>query len=99
VLGRFVRERKWLTLEDAVRKMTSLPASRLKLADRGVLKPGAWADLVLFDPATVIDNSTFNNPFALSSGIRQVWVNGSLVWDEPNPTGARPGVVITRVDR
>ena len=71
VLGRFVRERKWLTLEEAIRKMTSLPASRLKLADRGVVRPGAWADLVLFDPATVIDRSTFDEPFTLSTGIRR----------------------------
>jgi N-acyl-D-amino-acid deacylase len=99
VLGLFVRERHWLTLEDAVRKMTSLPASRLKLSDRGVLKPGAWADLVLFDPATVIDHSTFNDPFALASGIRSVWVNGTLVWDEPRPTGAKPGVVIGATPR
>ena len=96
VLGRFVRERKWLTLEEAVRKMTSLPATRLKLTDRGTLKPGAWADLVLFDPATVIDRSTFDDPFTLSTGIRQVWVNGTLVWEEPRATGARPGVAIAR---
>lgn len=95
VLGRFVRERQWLTLEDAVRKMTSLPAARLGLTDRGVIRPGAWADLVLFDPATVIDRSTFDEPFTLSTGIRQVWVNGTLVWDEPRTTGARPGQVIT----
>jgi len=94
VLGRFVRERKWLPLEEAIRKMTSLPAARLKLTDRGVVRPGVWADLVLFDPATVIDHSTFNEPFILSTGIRNVWVNGTLVWDEPRPTGARPGQVI-----
>ena len=99
VLGRFVRERKWLTLEDAVRKMTSLPAARLKLTDRGVIKPGVWADLVLFDPATVVDNSTFNDPFKLSTGIRNVWVNGTLVWDEPRTAGARPGQVITLAGR
>ena len=94
VLGRFVRERQWLTLEEAVRKMTSLPAARLKLADRGVVRPGAWADLVLFDPATVIDNSTFSEPLRLSTGIRRVWVNGTLVWDEPRATGERPGRAI-----
>jgi N-acyl-D-amino-acid deacylase len=99
VLGRFVRERKWLTLEEAIRKMTSLPASRLKLADRGTLRKGAWADLVLFDPATVIDRSTFDDPFILSTGIRNVWVNGALVWDEPKATGARPGQVITPAAR
>lgn len=96
VLGRFVRERRWLTLAEAIRKMTSLPAARLKLTDRGVLKPGAWADLVLFDPDTVIDRSTFDDPFALATGIRQVWVNGTLVWEEPHATGARPGAVIAR---
>jgi N-acyl-D-aspartate/D-glutamate deacylase len=96
VLGRFVRERQWLTLEEAIRKMTSLPASRLKLTDRGVLRPGAWADLVLFDPDAVIDRSTFDDPFALATGIRQVWVNGTPVWEEPRPTGARPGAVIAR---
>ena len=96
VLGLFVRERKWLTLEDAIRKMTSLPASRLKLTDRGVLTTGAWADLVLFDPATVIDRSTFNDPFTISTGIRGVWVNGTKVWDDTRPTGARPGSVLTR---
>ena len=95
VLGRFVRERKWLTLEEAVRKMTSLPATRLKLTDRGVVRPGAWADLVLFDRATVIDRSTFDEPATLSTGIRQVWVNGTLVWEEPRTTGARPGQVIS----
>lgn len=99
VLGRFVRERQWLTLEDAVRKMTSLPAARLKLTDRGVVKPGAWADLVLFDPVTVIDNSTFSDPFKQSTGIRNVWVNGTLVWDEPRTTGARPGQVISLASR
>ncbi len=96
VLGLFVRERKWLTLEDAIRKMTSLPASRLKLTDRGVLKTGAWADLVLFDPTTVIDRSTFSDPFTISTGIRGVWVNGTKVWDDTRPTGARPGSVLTR---
>jgi len=99
VLGRFVRERHWLTLQEAVRKMTSLTASRLKLSDRGTLKKGVWADLVLFDPATVIDRSTFDDPFILSTGIRNVWVNGVMVWDEPKPTGARPGVVMTPVVR
>jgi L-aminopeptidase/D-esterase-like protein/N-acyl-D-aspartate/D-glutamate deacylase len=94
VLGRFVRERKWLTLEAAIYKMTALPAARLKLTDRGAVRPGAWADLVLFDPATVIDRSTFSEPFTLSTGVRNVWVNGALVWDEPRTPGARPGQVI-----
>ena len=96
ILGRFVRERKWLSLEDAIRKMTSLPASRLSLTDRGTVKPGMWADLVLFDPDTVIDRSTFGDPFVLSTGIRKVWVNGALVWDEAATTGATPGRVLAR---
>jgi N-acyl-D-amino-acid deacylase len=96
VLGRFVRERQWLSLEEAIRKMTSLPASRLSLTDRGTVKPGMWADLVLFDPATVIDRSTFSDPFILSTGVRKVWVNGGLVWDEAKTTGERTGRVLSR---
>ena len=94
VLGRFVRERGWLTLEEAIRKMTSLPASRLGLRDRGRIAPGLVADLVLFDPATVIDNATFLEPFKLSSGIEKVWVSGDLVWSKGAATGARPGQVL-----
>ncbi len=94
VLGRFVRERGWLTLEEAIRKMTALPAARLKLDDRGLIRAGARADLVLFDPATVIDNSTFSDPSTLSTGIHRVWVNGTLVWDAPRATGATPGMVL-----
>lgn len=94
VLGRLVREKRWFTLQEAVRKMTSLPAQRLGWTDRGVLKEGAIADLVLFDPATVIDRSTFEKPQELPVGIESVFVNGQLVWSVGKPTGARPGVVI-----
>jgi len=96
VLGRFVREKRWFTLQEAVRKMTSLPAQRLGWTSRGVLKEGAFADLVIFDPATVIDRSTFEKPQELPAGIQSVFVNGQPVWDSGKPTGARPGVVITR---
>ena len=99
VLGRFVRERGWLTLEEAIRKMTSLPASRLGLKDRGTIAVGRVADLVLFDPATVIDNATFLEPFKLSSGIDKVWVSGTLAWQDGKPTGARPGRVLTGISR
>ncbi len=99
VLGRFVRERHWLTLEEAIRKMTSLPASRLGLLDRGVLAPGKVADLVLFDPLTVIDNATFLEPFKLSTGIDKVWVSGELAWEDGKSTGARPGRVLTGLAR
>jgi N-acyl-D-amino-acid deacylase len=96
VLGLYVREKQWLTLPEAVRKMTSLPAQRLGWKDRGVIRKGAFADLVLFNPQTVIDNSTFSNPTAISSGIEKVFVNGAIVWDSGKPTGARPGNIIGR---
>ncbi len=99
VLGRFVRERGWLTLEEAIRKMTSLPASRLGLKDRGTIAVGRVADLVLFDPTTVIDNATFLEPFKLSTGIEKVWVSGTLAWEDGKSTGARPGRVLTAASR
>jgi N-acyl-D-amino-acid deacylase len=91
VLGLYVREKHWLTLPEAVRKMTSLPAQRLKWKDRGVIREGAYADLVLFNPDTVIDRSTFTKPFELATGIEKVFVNGQLVWQDAKPTGAKPG--------
>ncbi|MGB8473226.1 MAG: D-aminoacylase [Candidatus Acidiferrum sp.] len=94
VLGLYVRERHWLTLPEAIRKMTSLPARRLGWKDRGILREGAFADLVLFNPTTVIDRSTFQKPFELPVGIEKVFVNGTLVWDAGKPTGARPGRVL-----
>ncbi len=94
VLGVFVREKRWLTLPEAVRKMTSLPARRLNWSDRGVIREGAVADLVLFDPETVLDRATFAHPFTLSTGIEKVFVNGVLVWDSDEATGARPGQCI-----
>jgi N-acyl-D-amino-acid deacylase len=96
VLGLDVREKHWLTLPEAIRKMTSLPAQRLGWKDRGVIREGAVADLVLFDPDSVIDHATFADPTALSTGIEKVFVNGTLVWDAGKPTGARPGYVIGR---
>jgi N-acyl-D-amino-acid deacylase len=96
VLGLFVRQKHWLTLPEAIRKMTSLPAQRLNWQDRGVIREGAFADLVLFDPDTVIDRSTFAHPLALSTGIERVFVNGVLVWDAGKPTGARPGYFLGR---
>jgi len=91
VLGRFVRESHWLTLPEAIRKMTSLPASRLRLADRGVVRSDYKADIVLFDPVTVIDNASFAKPTLLSDGIKRVFVNGVEVWREGATTGNRPG--------
>lgn len=94
VLGKYVREEKVLTLEDAVRKMTSLPAQTLKLKDRGLLKEGYWADVVIFDPATVSDPATYENPQQYAKGVPFVLVNGTVVIDNGNHTGARPGKVI-----
>lgn len=94
VLGVFVREKHWLTLPEAIRKMTSLPAERLNWKDRGVIREGAFADLVLFNPDTVIDHATYSNPMALSTGIEKVFVNGILVWDSGKATGAKPGFLI-----
>jgi N-acyl-D-amino-acid deacylase len=96
VLGRFVRDDGWLTLPEAVRRMTSLPASRLGLKDRGVVREGMKADLVLFDPSTVADRATFENPHLLSRGIHTVFVNGAAVWLRERPTDERPGVVLTQ---
>ena len=96
VLGVYVRERQWLTLPQAIRKMTSAPAARLNLKDRGVIRAGAKADLVLFDPGKVMDRSTFAEPLKLSEGIEKVWVNGELVWTDAHATEARPGKVLPR---
>lgn len=96
VLGLYVRERGWLTLPDAVRKMTSLPAQRLNWKDRGVIREGAFADLVLFDPDTVIDRSTFAEPTLTPVGIEKVFVNGIEVWSDGKATGERPGRVLPK---
>lgn len=98
VLGRYVRESKVLTLEDAIRRMTSLPAASLGLP-RGELKVGAVADLVLLDPASVIDRATMTEPRAVSSGIRAVWVAGRVVFADGSPTGATPGRILRRAVR
>jgi N-acyl-D-amino-acid deacylase len=94
VLGRFVREEEWLTLPEAIRKMTSMPAARLGLKDRGVLRVGMKADLVLFDPATIIDRSTFDEPRLRARGVYRVFVNGEPVWAGESPENPRPGRVL-----
>jgi N-acyl-D-aspartate/D-glutamate deacylase len=95
VLRKYVREEKKLTLEDAIRKFSALPAQRLRLTDRGVLKAGMWADLVIFDPATIRDLATFENPNQLSQGMEYVLVNGVPVIDQGKQTGALPGKVLS----
>jgi N-acyl-D-amino-acid deacylase len=94
VLGRFVRDEQWLTLPEAIRKMTSLPAARLGWTDRGVLRPGAKADLVIFDRASVMDEATFEQPRLRARGIHRVFVNGAPVWTGDRPDGNRPGQIL-----
>lgn len=94
ILSKYVREDKALSLENAIRKFTALPAQRMRLADRGVLKTGMWADVVVFDPATVRDRATFDNPNQLSDGMEFVLVNGVPVIDQGKMTGALPGKVL-----
>lgn len=94
ILRKYVREEKRLTLEDAIRKFSGLPAQRMRLTDRGVLKSGMWADVVVFDPATIRDLATFDNPNQLSQGMEYVLVNGIAVIDQAKQTGALPGKVL-----
>jgi N-acyl-D-amino-acid deacylase len=91
VLGRFVRELRWLSLPEAIRKMTSFPAARFKLQDRGLIRAGFKADLVLFDPVRVIDRATFKDPQLVADGVKRVFVNGVEVWNDGKATGERPG--------
>jgi N-acyl-D-amino-acid deacylase len=94
ILRKYVREERKLTLEDAIRKFSALPAQRTRLTDRGVLKAGMWADVVVFDPGTVRDLATFDNPNQLSQGMEYVLVNGVPVIDKGKMTGAKPGKVL-----
>jgi dihydroorotase/N-acyl-D-amino-acid deacylase len=94
VLGRYVRERKILTLEDAVRRMTSLPATRTGLLDRGLLRAGMHADVIVFDPETIADRATFENPHQYAAGVRDVFVNGKAVLLDEKMTGELPGRVV-----
>ncbi len=94
ILAKYVREEKILALEDAIRKFSALPAQRMRLTDRGVLKAGMWADVVIFDPATVRDRATFDNPNQLSEGMEYVLVNGVPVIEQGKMTGALPGKVL-----
>jgi N-acyl-D-aspartate/D-glutamate deacylase len=99
VLGHYVRELGVIGLEEAVRKMTSLPAQRAGLADRGLIRPGAVADLVIFDPERVLDVATFVKPHQYPVGIERVIVGGRTVFDGKSMTGERPGRVLRRTDR
>ena len=94
VLGRYVREEGLLPLEEAVRRLSSLPASVLKQKERGSLRPGYFADVVVFDPATIRDNATFEQPHQYATGMRHVYVNGEAVLRDGEHTGAKPGRVV-----
>ena len=94
ILGKYVRDEGVITLEDAVRKMTSAVATRLSIDDRGVLRPGMYADVVVFDPETVADRATFEDPHQLSAGVEEVFVNGVQVLGGGEHTGAKPGRIV-----
>jgi N-acyl-D-amino-acid deacylase len=94
LLGRYVRERQVIPLEEAVRRLSALPAENLRLRDRGRLMPGFFADVVVFDPATVSDHATFEQPHQLATGVLHVLVNGALVLEDGEHTGATPGRVV-----
>ncbi|HKY42032.1 MAG TPA: D-aminoacylase [Pyrinomonadaceae bacterium] len=99
VLGRYVRELSWLTLPEAIRKMTSFPARRFKLNDRGLIRRGYKADLVLFDPDKIIDRSTFSEPELMADGVKRVFVNGVEVWGNGRATGDLPGKALRIVHK
>ncbi len=96
VLSKYVLEQKLMSLETAIYKMTGLTAEHLGIKDRGIIAPGNYADLVLFDPNTVKDNADIKNGKALSSGIEKVWINGEIILENNKPTGKYPGVLIKR---
>jgi adenine deaminase len=96
VLGHYVRETGALTWEDAIRKMTALPAATVGLVDRGYLAPGMWADIAIFDPRTVIDHATYEDAGQLSEGIRFVLVNGRVALRDGKVTGEKAGVTLRR---
>ena len=91
ILGHYVREQKTLRLEDAVRRMTSLPAQRFGILDRGLLRTGMWADIIVFNPDTVIDKATYQDPHQYPVGVEYVIVNGELTMDSGRYTGALAG--------
>ena len=91
LLGKYVRDEKVISLSEAVRRLTSLPATNLGLAHRGLLRPGMFADVVIFDPQTIADRATFENPHQLSVGVQHVFVNGTPVLKDGESTGAKPG--------
>jgi N-acyl-D-amino-acid deacylase len=94
VLGKYARDEKRLTLQEAVRRLSALPAANLRIAERGALKAGYFADVVAFDPATITDHATFAKPQQYATGMRHVFVNGGQVLKDGEHTGATPGRVV-----
>jgi N-acyl-D-amino-acid deacylase len=91
LLGKYVREEKTTTLQDAVRRLSHLPVTNMGIKERGLLKPGYFADVVVFDPATIKDHATFEKPAQYATGVSNVWVNGVQVLKAGEPTGAAAG--------
>jgi N-acyl-D-amino-acid deacylase len=96
LLARYVRDERVIPLEEAVRRFTALPAENLRIERRGRLQPGFFADVVVFDPATIQDHATFEQPHQYSTGVQHVWVNGVQVLRDGEHTGAKPGRVVRR---
>jgi N-acyl-D-amino-acid deacylase len=94
LLGKYVREDKATTMEDAIRRLTSFPAATLRIPDRGLLAPGHFADIVAFDAVTIRDHATYESPHQYATGMRHVWVNGTQVLKDGEHTGAKPGQVV-----
>jgi N-acyl-D-amino-acid deacylase len=94
LLGKYVRDEKVIPLQDAIRKLSSLPATNLKIEHRGFLKPDYFADVVIFDPAKIQDHATYDKPHQFSTGVSDVFVNGVQVLKDGNHTGATPGRVV-----
>jgi N-acyl-D-aspartate/D-glutamate deacylase len=96
VLGKYVREEKLLTLHDAIRRMTSYPAQKLGLNDRGILKEGYWADITIFDADRIIDKATYENPRLYSEGVEYVFVNGVLAYNKGVFTNSKSGMALRK---
>ncbi len=94
LLGKYVRQERIIPLEEAIRRMTSLPASNLKLEGRGSLEPGSFADVVIFDSQKIQDHASYDKPHQYSTGVVHVWVNGQQVLEEGEHTGTTPGKVL-----
>jgi N-acyl-D-amino-acid deacylase len=99
LLGKYVRDEKVIPLQEAIRRLTSLPATNIHIADRGALKSGYFADVVVFDPDTIAAHATYENPRQYATGVVHVFVNGSQVLRDGEHTGAKPGMVVTRAQR